>query len=455
MVQQESRITELQKTTEYLIGNLDSCSPDKRVDIAFKLSLIKFIAYATQNTWQLSKDLLSLAVRGFTLILLLQGGINYHLTQWFLSIEVLKIPAEQTQAVAEAIDKAIPAVDLVSDQRLEIQNKIIDAAKSWVNKDFNPGIEAQCANFVRQVLKDAGIDLPVTQTPIDGMKPTGEALANGLFGEDIGEFIKDKSQLLPGDLVFFGGTYGGYPDSVVTHIGIYIGNGEIVDRPTKAEPVKKRSIDTFKTFSGGIRPYAYSQSQPQEIEVSQTVTKPVTKSDQSVVCVFVPSSNACGSGIAVSKDTIVTNAHVLESESAEIRLDSIHGQPIKGKVVKLDKAQDLALIKVDVSNLVAIDVSYLEQYPRESDKVSVIGFPQQFNGQRMETTGSVIALNKDCKSGGFQDCIYVSPGAVFPGNSGGFSTFGITRAIAEKDMGEIKAGTAAVIPWSRVKEFLK
>jgi hypothetical protein len=42
----------------------------------------------------------------------------------------------------------------------------------------------------------------------------------------------------------------------ITHVGIYVGNGEMVDRSTMSAPVRQRPISTFK-FHSALRPSAY------------------------------------------------------------------------------------------------------------------------------------------------------------------------------------------------------
>lgn len=137
--------------------------------------------------------------------------------------------------------------------------RIAQTAKAWVGKDFRPGQLAQCAYFVRDVLDAAGIEVGVTSKPMDRvMEPMTKGMANSLSGKDIGKVIKRKGKLKPGDIVFFSGTYRpawvvpGEETNMITHVGIYIGDGMMVDRPTAAKPVQQRSIDTF-TFYGAVR----------------------------------------------------------------------------------------------------------------------------------------------------------------------------------------------------------
>ena len=129
---------------------------------------------------------------------------------------------------------------------------ISQAAMKWVGKSFNPGVAAQCAVFVRAVLEDAGINLnpSTTSEPLDGIA-TSEAFANS-FGPDQGQLIERKKDLQAGDIVMFLNTYGDYAPGTITHVGVYTGDGMMVDRPTASAPVKHRSIDTFE-FAGAIR----------------------------------------------------------------------------------------------------------------------------------------------------------------------------------------------------------
>lgn len=129
--------------------------------------------------------------------------------------------------------------------------KVAAVAKDWEGKEYRPGVKAQCATFVRQVFSQAGYKLPVTKTPLDKL-PTSEGYANSLIGSDVGEIIRDRTALKAGDIVAFANTYGDYPPGTITHVGIYVGNGLMVDRPTAYSKIKVRSIDIFE-FVAGVR----------------------------------------------------------------------------------------------------------------------------------------------------------------------------------------------------------
>lgn len=138
---------------------------------------------------------------------------------------------------------------------------VVMLAESWVGQRFKPGVQAQCSVFVRHVFQKAGLPLGSTQNPFDKAVQFNEgsshpARAQSLFGEEVGQFIRNKAELKPGDLVAFKNTYGKYGDGAITHVAIYIGNGMMVDRPTASRPVQKRSLNTFR-FAVGLRPHVY------------------------------------------------------------------------------------------------------------------------------------------------------------------------------------------------------
>lgn len=118
----------------------------------------------------------------------------------------------------------------------------VQVAKSWVGRNFRPGVTEQCAAFVRAVFEEAGIDLPAAKRPADwsvtsGL-PQGPGYANSLSGDEIGTYV-GFGQLQPGDIVTFFNTYGNYPEGTITHVGIYVGDGMMVHRPTASRPVEQ------------------------------------------------------------------------------------------------------------------------------------------------------------------------------------------------------------------------
>jgi len=67
-----------------------------------------------------------------------------------------------------------------------------------------------CSGFTRYVYQQFGLDLP--------------QFAADQYSDQYGTMLTDSNELQAGDLVFFANTY----EPGITHVGIYIGNGDVV-----------------------------------------------------------------------------------------------------------------------------------------------------------------------------------------------------------------------------------
>jgi cell wall-associated NlpC family hydrolase len=64
-----------------------------------------------------------------------------------------------------------------------------------------------------------------------------------------------ETELRPGDLVFYGN-----PNTKIHHVGLYIGNGQMIDAPRYGKPVGIRPIhNRGDNFAGGGRVVGSSQ----------------------------------------------------------------------------------------------------------------------------------------------------------------------------------------------------
>lgn len=110
-------------------------------------------------------------------------------------------------------------------------NTIADSAQKYIGTPYVWGGESMseggmdCSGFVYNALKDAGYD--VGRTTAQGYRSYGSTIS--------------KSEMQPGDLIFFG------KNGKATHIGIYVGNGQMVHSSggssnTKSNPGKGVSI---------------------------------------------------------------------------------------------------------------------------------------------------------------------------------------------------------------------
>jgi peptidoglycan DL-endopeptidase CwlO len=106
----------------------------------------------------------------------------------------------------------------------------ISVALSKLGDDYSWGAtgpnEFDCSGLMQYSYKAAGIKLPRTAAE---QQKVGKAVS--------------RSELEPGDLVFFG--------SPAYHVGMYLGNGKMVQAPTTGDVVKVSSLQN--NFSGGRR----------------------------------------------------------------------------------------------------------------------------------------------------------------------------------------------------------
>jgi serine protease Do len=124
-----------------------------------------------------------------------------------------------------------------------------------------------------------------------------------------------------------------------------------------------------------------------------------------------------GSGVVVSPDGyVLTNYHVVQSASADVRVSFSDKRELRAKVVGTDEMTDLALLKLNASNLQVLpwgDSSRL----RVAEWVLAIGNPFQLN--QTVTLGIVSATNRRIQGGGAYEDFIQTDAAINPGNSGG------------------------------------
>ncbi len=132
-------------------------------------------------------------------------------------------------------------------------------------------------------------------------------------------------------------------------------------------------------------------------------------------------SGGAGTGFVVSPDgVIVTNNHVVEGAKGAIEVSFSDGTKEKATVLGNDAAIDLAVIKVDATNLPVAklgDSSVL----RVGDQVIAIGNALALDGGPSVTQGIVSALNRQIseQNGAALYNLIQTDAAINPGNSGG------------------------------------
>jgi cell wall-associated NlpC family hydrolase len=98
-----------------------------------------------------------------------------------------------------------------------------------------------CSGLVQHAYATAGINLP--RTTYDQAGHSGPSVP-----------IKDVDQWQPGDLLFAAGS-DGTPDNP-GHVGIYLGNRQVLHAPQTGDVVKIVSLDHYPTVTGVTRPTA-------------------------------------------------------------------------------------------------------------------------------------------------------------------------------------------------------
>ena len=133
-------------------------------------------------------------------------------------------------------------------------------------------------------------------------------------------------------------------------------------------------------------------------------------------------ANSLGSGFIISANgEILTNAHVVDGAD-EILVKLADNSEKVAKVIGLDKASDVALLKIDAEDLPVVQVGDSSQL-EVGDWVLAIGSP--FGLEHTATQGIVSALGRSLPDGNYVPFIQTDV-AVNPGNSGGplFNTRG-------------------------------
>ena len=122
-----------------------------------------------------------------------------------------------------------------------------------------------------------------------------------------------------------------------------------------------------------------------------------------------------GSGFIVSPDgTVLTNAHVIEG-AEEVTVKLTDRREFRAKVIGMDKATDVAVLKIDAKGLPTVKIGNPGS-TRVGEWVLAIGAP--FGFENSATAGIVSAKGRNLPDGSYVPFIQTDV-AVNPGNSGG------------------------------------
>lgn len=167
-------------------------------------------------------------------------------------------------------------------------------------------------------------------------------------------------------------------------------------------------------------------------------------------------TRSLGSGFLISSDGyIVTNSHVVRG-ATDINVTLWDGRTFKAKIVGIDDATDIAILKIDATDLPFLKFGDSNEL-RVGDWVIAIGNP--FGLGHTVTVGVVSAKGRSLGITRYEDFIQTDA-AINPGNSGGplinikGEVIGINTAILNPSGMSVNAGIGFAIPSSLAKDIV-
>jgi serine protease DegQ len=168
-----------------------------------------------------------------------------------------------------------------------------------------------------------------------------------------------------------------------------------------------------------------------------------------------PATNL-GSGVIVSSEGyILTNQHVVDG-AQKIEISLADGRTTDAKVIGVDPETDLAVLKINLTNLPTITLGRMD-HARVGDVVLAIGNP--FGVGQTVTMGIISALGRNHLGINTFENFIQTDAPINPGNSGGAlvdvngNLLGINTAIYSRSGGSLGIGFA--IPVSTARSVLE
>jgi serine protease Do len=202
--------------------------------------------------------------------------------------------------------------------------------------------------------------------------------------------------------------------------------GAQTEQPTKsAEAAKLLKSDPLHVFSESVQALSASVSK----SVVQVLTSGFTLSNenQKTDTAYLAPEHGIGAGAILSPDGyIVTNAHVVQgARKIRVRLQGLRKEatvassesllPIEAKLVGMDRQTDVALLKIDMTGLPALEFADSDQL-RQGQVVFAFGSPLGL--ENSVTMGVVSATARQIDPD--NPSVYIQTDApINPGNSGG------------------------------------
>jgi len=204
------------------------------------------------------------------------------------------------------------------------------------------------------------------------------------------------------------------------------GFGAAQAKPAKEAKEEVRRIESLRGFSDSIQALA-GRIRKSVVQID-TVGYGITGDSERQNAQFFTQERSTGSGVILSGDGfIITNAHVVEgARKIRVRLigleheERVSGTPstrgvLEGKLVGLDRLSDLALIKVNQTNLPFLELADSAEL-KQGQVVLAFGSPLGLENSVSMGVVSAVARQLDPDN----PMIYIqTDAAINPGNSGG------------------------------------
>lgn len=166
-----------------------------------------------------------------------------------------------------------------------------------------------------------------------------------------------------------------------------------------------------------------------------------------------------GSGVVLTEDGyLITCAHVVEDQSsAEVTTDD--GKTYSAQLVGLDAQTDLALLKIDATDLTPAQFGQSEEL-QVGDEMLAIGDPLGANFHGTLTNGILSGIDRDVTLNGYGMTLLQTTAALNSGNSGGplLNLYGQVVGINNMKMVSTATtveGLGFAVPSSTVKEIIE
>lgn len=166
---------------------------------------------------------------------------------------------------------------------------LVAAAEKYVGVPYVWGGESldegglDCSGLVMRSLADLGITSGVPRVASDQMK--------------LGQEVSSLDQALPGDLLVFGGG---------THIGIYVGDGKMIDAPRPGKSVSVRDVYTEPTTIRRILPQETSATSAAGSLTSSDLTSLLASATSGRSALSLLSGTTSGTGSSSTASTSVS-----------------------------------------------------------------------------------------------------------------------------------------------------